>query len=97
MIREMDTQEIELVAGGPGPIGGAVLGAVASLVDEVTDGQPGVNLTNVAIGAAAGAVTSGTSVVLGRMGVSAGMRTYQAAKNGAIVAGTGRAVNNGGG
>lgn len=71
-IQALSFDEIDSVAGGPGPVAavagagavGGVIGGGAALVNELTDGRPGVDIGNVAIGAAAGA-GAGVSAVLG--------------------------------
>lgn len=71
-ISQLSLEEVECVAGGPGPVGivlgaGAVGGAVGggtALLGEMTDGRPGVNWGNVVIGTAAG-VGGGISAALG--------------------------------
>ncbi len=71
-ISQLSLEEVECVAGGPGPVGivlgaGAIGGAVGGgtvLLSEMTDGRPGVNWGNVVIGTAAG-VGAGISTSLG--------------------------------
>ena len=51
--------EVDVIAGGPGPavpaVVGGVIGGGVALFTELTDDNPGVNGGNVVIGAAAGA------------------------------------------
>ncbi len=72
-IQELSVDEIDYVAGGPGPAvagaAGAVAGAGVALVSELTDDKPGVNVGNVVIGAAAGAGAAVTAT----LGVAAGI------------------------
>lgn len=72
-IQELSFDEIDYIAGGPGPAvaagAGAIGGAGVALVSELTDDKPGVNVGNVVIGAAAGAGAAVTAT----LGVAAGI------------------------